>query len=166
MGIEHIPLFKRLEPYFVAAQEESDKSPCVRRRYGAILAYPKDNEILWFEAGHNERVSTCCNGGCARDRVSTRHGGNVEIGGEIHAETSLLINRIRKGNSGYFILVGFDDKGKELYGPNVYPCHSCAMAIKFAGYSHIFIRQSDRSIYTVSLNEIMEHRIAEWETIE
>lgn len=164
-----IPFHKHLEPYFKIAEEQAHKSPCVRRQYGAVLAYPTfilDNtHTRIFESSFNERVSPCCNEFCVRDRVDTRHGGSVEIGGEIHAETSLLIKTLQLDVTGYFILVGFE-KGKELYGTNVYPCHSCAMAIKYAGYKHIYIRESKDNIKSVSIASIIEYRMNEWTPVD
>jgi len=157
-----IPVVKRLEPYFKIAEDEANKSLCIRRQYGAVVITenPDDN---WFDAAHNKRISTCCGGNtCARDRINTRHGGNVEVGGEIHAETAVLIDTALKG---FFILVGFE-KGHELLGPDVYPCHSCAMAIKFAGYKHIYIRDKNKLIVPVSVSQIIEYRIQQWEPID
>lgn len=159
-----IPLIKRLEPYFKIAEDEAHKSPCTRRQYGAVIA-SITSDISW-QLSHNIRVSPCCDGNlCARDRVNTRHGGSVEIGGEIHAETSLLVKTGMNTWLGNFILVGFE-KGKELLGDTVYPCHSCAMAIKFAGYKHIYIRNKNKVITPVSINEIINYRIAEWEPVD
>ena len=168
--ITHIPFLKNIEPYFNIAALEAKKSPCVRRQYGALIAYrmeyPDHKDIYLFDSSHNKRISTCCEGKlCARDRYQTKHGGNVEIGGEIHAVTSLMISRKSEGNSGYFILVGFEGD-KELYGPDVYPCHSCAMAIKYGGFNHIFIHSGPDTIQIVSINEVMEYRINQWEPVE
>lgn len=160
-----IPLVKRLEPYFTIAEIEAHKSPCVRRQYGAVIAEPNaDFDTTFYYSSFNKRVSPCCdNNLCARDRVDTRHGGSTEIGGEIHAETSLLI--LRGMNRGYFILVGFE-KGEQLLGNNVLPCHACAMALKFAGYRYIYIRNEDKQIVPISIKEIMDIRIAEWEPVD
>jgi deoxycytidylate deaminase len=155
-----IPTGKRLEPYFKIAEFEAHKSPCTRRQYGALITIPSTTDIL-YDVSFNKRISPCCNGGCVRDRVNTRHGGSVEIGGEIHAETSLLIETSHKGE-GYFILVGFEN-GHQLTNSNVYPCHSCAMALKFAGYNHIYIRDKNMTIIPVSVSDIIEYRMGEWE---
>lgn len=160
-----IPVAKRLEPYFKIAALESQKSPCIRRKYGAVIAYSDSTEV--FIASHNIRMSPCCNENeCVRNRVDTRHGGSVEVGGEIHAETSLLIKAsLTDVTKSFFILVGYE-KDIELYGTVVYPCHSCAMAIKFAGYKHIYIRNKNKQIIPVSIAEIIEYRIGEWESVD
>lgn len=160
-------IVKQLEPYFKIAEREANKSPCTRRQYGSVIAYRINGTFtIFYDKGYNARVSACCDGNiCARDVIKTRHGGSVEIGAEIHSEVAALISSGKATPNSFFILVGFE-KNTELYGTNVYPCHSCAVAIKFAGYSHIFIKDKNKQIIQVPINEIINYRISEWGTIE
>lgn len=156
-----IPVSKHLEPYFELARIEAAKSPCIRRQYGAVLA--SKGNIIEYEGAYNKRVSPCCNGNiCARDRYQTRHGGSVEIGGEVHAETALMIDSHKGPLDRYMVLVGYE-KGKELLGKNVYPCHSCAISVKYAGYKHIFIHNKQGVISPIAIDEVITSRIEEWE---
>lgn len=162
-----IPLTKQLEPYFKIAEKEAHKSPCTRRQYGTVIAHRIEGAFtVFYDSGHNERISTCCNGNvCARDVVNTRHGGSVEIGAEIHSEVAAIVRGGKALESSYLILVGFEN-GKELLDTNVYPCHSCAIVIKFAGYKHIYIRNAKNEIVSVSINSVISYRIAEWQTVD
>lgn len=151
-----------LTPYFKVAESWAKTSPCTRRQYGALIAY---DDSITYQAGTNSRVGKCCGDICARDRLNTRHGQRVEVGGEIHAETACLITNGKKkvGVNSYFLLVGFAGH-KELYDRDVWPCHSCAMQIKYAGWNYIHIRDKEKNIYAISLAHIIEEREAEWET--
>lgn len=158
-----IPI-KKLEPYFKIAAEEARKSECIRRQYAACIVY--EDSFEWVVAS-NSRVSRCCNGNiCARNRVGVDNGERVEVGAEIHAETAAIIlsGGLKKKNS-HFILVGFYHGKEELYGSNVYPCHTCALNIKFAGYSTIFIKESEDNIIPININKIIEYREEAWEPL-
>ncbi len=158
--MQAIPLNKRLEPYFKIAAEVAKESECVRRQYGSVIVL-NDTSIYHLTAC-NQRITRCCNGVCARDRFQTKHGQRVEVGAEIHSETAALIKKSIPTKDTHFILVGFEN-GHELLGNSVYPCHSCAMALKFAGYDYIYIKSKDKEIVPVSVSEILEYREEEWE---
>lgn len=151
---------KLLEPYFLIAENAAYESPCQRRQYAALIAYggPKADPLFVVET--NNKQSRCCDGFCARDTFSVNNGERVEVGAEVHAETAALIKQPKKG--WVFILVGQTTKGKALYGTSVYPCHTCALNIKFAGYKNIFIKTAADRIEAVSIEEIIEHREREW----
>jgi dCMP deaminase len=152
-----------LRPYFRVAEEHQEHSPCIRRKYAALIGYSdiKDNPLWVVET--NSRQSRCCNGTCVRSDRGFLNGERVEMGAEIHAETAALIAARNKGD--VFILTGRSQSGP-LYGPNVYPCHGCALAIRFAGYKHIHIKTDKDTIQAVSIAEIIEYREQEWEANE
>ena len=159
-----IPLIRLLEPYFKIAEQEAKKSPCLRRKYGAVIAY-EGNDIA-HEVAHNIRIGKCCEDNiCARDRFKIRHGGNIEIGGELHAEIAVLIrNGYRTADNVHFLLAGFDRHGIALYDHQLYPCHACALAIKYAGWKHIYLRHESGEIFPKSIAEIIIEREEEWES--
>jgi dCMP deaminase len=152
-----------LEPYFKIGEEIAKTSPCLRRQYGAVVVH--GGPVIHFEAATNTRMGKCCAGySCARTELQISHGQRVEVGGEIHAETAALIKSgIRPASNVHFVLVGFTTGGKQLFGRDVWPCHSCAMALKFAGYKHIYIKDLNGDIYPESVAYIIEERELEWE---
>jgi deoxycytidylate deaminase len=162
MGKEVVPI-DWLLPYFKIAAKTAEESPCVRRKYGAVVAYAGSD--IRFIPATNARVAKCCDGACMRTRLSLMNGERTEVGAEVHAEIAALIRAGEYEDGAYFILVGFDNRGKELYGKNVYPCHACALAIKFAGYDHVYIRTSATEIRAVSTSKILQDRETEWEPV-
>lgn len=158
---------RNLRPYFQIAVDESNKSPCSRRRYGCVITW-ESTSFDNFVVGANYRMTDCCNGvACARTRFDTVHGARVEIGAEIHAETAALIrwgSLPEDDSNPVVILVGFAGE-KELRGSDVYPCHVCAVNLKFAGFKYIYIKDDDDTIIPVSISAIIERRELEWEPV-
>jgi deoxycytidylate deaminase len=157
-----IPIDK-LVPYFKIAEGIAKQSECIRRKYGVVVAY--EGPDIRYQSGYNQREAQCCNGNiCIRDRMRVMNGERTEVGAEVHAEITALINAGPKDEDSYFILVGYDKHGNELFGKSVYPCHACALALKFAGYKNIYIRTEPDEIHPVSVARILEEREEEWST--
>jgi len=164
-NIEVVIPTKHIIPYNEIALETAKKSPCMRRKYGAVIASLSND--IFYTAAANYGVSTCCQGNiCARDRFEIPHGQRVEVGGEIHAEQSAFIRWTgydQRDTRWIFTLAGWKD-GKELYGKDCYPCHICALMIKHAGFRHIYIKDENREITPVAINTVIEYRELQWET--
>ncbi len=158
--VERVVPIDWLEPYFKLAEETAKRSECVRRKYGAVVGFAGPE--IRYAYGYNKRISKCCSGKiCAREHHGLYNGERVEIGAEIHAETAALINAGPYQDGSHFVLVGFLHD-VELFGPSVYPCHTCALNLKFAGYKHIYIREARDRIVPVSISDIIEQREEEW----
>ena len=165
--MQNIP--EKLEPYFKIALKETDKSPCVRRKYAAMIVYNWYADIGEGEASEsnpwhiaaNVRVTDQCKDGCIRDRVPTSHAQNIERGAEIHAEQAVLIKAGIHRLHSYFLLVGKDKNGKELLGNDCLPCHTCAVMLKWAGYIYLYIKNNEGEIRPISITDIIEYREAE-----
>jgi deoxycytidylate deaminase len=146
---------------------EAKQSPCVRRKYGAVIFSPvtfveKESQkvlsesIYKLKAAYNERVTKACNDGCLRDCLGIAHAENTDIGGEIHAEQAVLIKSGIKQDGQFFLLVG-TKKGKLLIEADAYPCYSCARMIKFAGFDYVYIPRAGGEICPVSTECILEY---------
>lgn len=159
--MQTLPLNIRLEPYFKIAEKTAKLSPCSRRQYGSVIAYAGIG--VEHVSACNARVSRCCDGKCARDTFNTQHGQRTEVGAEIHSETAALIESRFSAQSSHFILVGYEHD-RELLGTSVYPCYGCAKALKYAGYTYIYIRNISGDITPISVSEILQYREREWET--
>lgn len=144
----------RLEPYYKIALSTAKESPCVRRKYGAVIVYSDD---IKYVAAANLRVTKCCDAACIRDRYGVVHGSRTELGAEVHAEQAALIDAPAKGTA--FVLAGIRD-GKELTGVNVYPCLVCARMVKYAGYNYVYM-MTDGELTPVSIFDIIDYRESE-----
>jgi len=158
---QRVARIKQIEPYFKIADEEALKSPCTRRRYGAVIV--DIGPYIYHTPAHNARVATCCNNTCIRDTMNFENGGNVEYGAEVHAETAALIDHGRReGTDRVMVLVGY--KGAhELLSRDVWPCRVCALNLRYAGFKYIYTRDNKGEIVPTSIAEVIEYREAEWE---
>lgn len=129
-------------------------SECVRRKYGAIIIDDFGNSVA---LGTNRRFGKYCSSTlCIRDYCKVPHGERVELGGEIHAEQAALVDWIKNPLQIYHILVtGWNHDGKLLDGIENYPCHVCAMMIKYAGFPTVWFPFGNE-ILPVSIDEILE----------
>lgn len=154
------PIWELLMDAQAVATREAHKSPCVRRKYGAILfgqTYIVDmGDMPWnhMEA-HNNRVSRCCNHGCIRDLMSVRHGHNTDLGAEVHAEQSLLVREGTKGWSN-FLIVGFDKHDKPFYDRECWPCYSCARIVKEKGIKTVWVPLKENGFKNYLIEDILE----------
>lgn len=150
---------ERAEVWMKLAEEVAQESPCIRRQYGAVIS----DDSGYVVQGFNARMSNCCKGKvCIRDRYGTLNGERAELGAEIHAEQAVLIKYDYNSPLPVrFYLAGFAH-GEQLLDENVYPCHSCALMIKYAGFRTVVIRSSSGLIVPVSIAQIIESRENAW----
>lgn len=142
------------------AEKTAASSPCIRRIYGAVI----DDGNTYY-AAYNARVGKCCSDDlCIRDRRKNFHGERVEQGGEIHAEQAVLLGwKFPVTGVTHFYLAGFDKHGNHLYGKNAWPCHACALMIKFAGFKSVIIRLENGDLEPVNISRIIEEQESEWD---
>ena len=146
-----IPI-KRIEPYYKIALKAAKDSPCVRRKYGAVIGYT-DTIII----GVNLRVTKACDNGCIRNRAGVTHGDRSDLGAEVHAEQVALIESQGKGL--IFVIAGLDSDGKELTGVQAYPCLTCARMIKYAGYRWVHVKEKrSEQLVAVHIEDIIQYR--------
>ncbi|SRR5260221_10334465 len=146
------------------AEIEAQESPCVRRKYGAILfnnyidydyVIDEGQSLVSCISAHNNRVSRCCDHGCIRDLMSIQHGHNTDLGAEVHAEQSLLV-KTRGSDWQHFLIVGFDSKGKPFYDKQCWPCYSCARIVKEAKIKGVWIPLKNEGFKFYLMDEILE----------
>jgi deoxycytidylate deaminase len=136
------------------ARDVALQSQCVRRKYGCVITNGIDTV-----ATNNQRVSNCCNDGCVRDLLRVEHGGRTDVGAEIHAEQAALIrwNHVVDKNTQVLIQGFYKAEKTPSFDDALYPCHTCAMMLKFAGFRNVVISRANGELYGVSLSTILEY---------
>lgn len=149
------------EVHLNITREIAKQSPCVRRQYGCLITNGDFTTVTC-----NQRVSSCCKNGCVRDHLALNHGQSVDLGAEIHAEQAALIKwnlpidkHTKILNQGYY-----SSTGELMHDEALYPCHVCALMIKYAGFKFVYITDSLGRIYSVSIDEIISYREGVWES--
>jgi len=142
------------EYYLEIAKAVALRSPCLRRKYGAIVV--KNDAIV--STGYNgpARGSTNCEeAGCVKDVLNLPHYSGYDYCPAVHAEENAIINAARNGNSvlgGTLYLFGIDTKtGKPVAGV---PCPRCKRVLINAGI---------KEVVTINENsELVRYNVEEW----
>lgn len=131
------------------------ESPCVRRRYGCLITNGKDTIVT-----ANLRISKCCNNQCVRQTADLAHGQSVDYGAEIHCEQAALIKWNHPIDKHTVMLIqGYrGDMDKLFCDEDLYPCHVCALMIKYAGFKSITITDKASVLYTIPIDEVIAYR--------
>lgn len=155
LKVEGMIKIQRIEPYYKIALKVAQESPCVRRKYGAVIAYADSPVVV---SATNARVTRCCDGVCIRNRAGVVNGSHTELGAEVHAEQAALIDAPKKGLA--FVLAGYKSVGYELVelkGIEVFPCLVCARMIKYAGYRYVYMR-GETDLIPYHIEDIIAYR--------
>ena len=134
------------EYYYNIAKTVSDRSTCLRRKYGAIIV--KDDCIVasGYNGSYRGFINCSDKGVCRREELKIPHGERYELCESVHAEMNAVINAARQGVSvlnGILYLYGYDYKEeKEL---SAKPCMMCNRVIRNAGIKEIRYKSSKDS---------------------
>ena len=140
--------------YLDIALSVAKRSPCKRRKYGAIIVV--GDAIV--STGYNgpARGSTNCEIGCIKDLLNLPHLQAYEFCPAVHAEENAIINAARNGaavKGGVLYISGYDVKTGEIVKAE--PCERCKRAIINAGIEKIVIKTSD-SYEEIKVKELVE----------
>jgi len=127
-----------VEYYLGIASAVARKSPCVRRKYGAVIVV--DDAVV--STGYNgpARGSTNCEEGCVKDILNEPHGTGYEFCPAVHAEENTITNAARHGSSvknGTLYISGYDVKSGEKV--EAVPCKRCRRILINAGIKKVVI---------------------------
>mgnify|MGYP000061758210 CR=1 FL=1 len=140
--------------YLNIAKEVSKRSPCLRRKVGAIIV--KNDVIL--STGYNgpPRGSVNCDEvGCIKEMLKAPHGSAYELCPAVHAEENAIINAARQGVSilgGTLYLAGEYLVETDLEPATV--CERCKRAIINAGIVRVVTLMKD--------GRIKEFNVKDW----
>lgn len=155
------------EYYLEIARAVAFRSPCLRRRFGAIIV--KEDTIV--STGYNgpaRGVINCLEVGCIKEELNLPHYSAYEFCPATHAEENAIINAARHGASVlggilYLYGVGPDERPAEAR-----PCERCRRVIINAGIERVVIRGEDGSVFKIDVQdwvredtELYKKRLAE-----
>ena len=131
--------------YLGIAKEVSKRSPCLRRKFGAVIVV--DDAIV--STGYNgpaRGVINCDEVGCAKDLKGVPHYEGYGVCPAVHAEENAVINAARNG-------VRIKDGDLYIYGetPNgeptpSHPCDRCRRVLINAGISDVITMDTEGDV--------------------
>lgn len=143
--------------YLDIAQTVTERSTCLRRRFGAIIV--KNDEIIatGYNGAPRGRANCSDIGGCMREKLNIPRGQRYELCRSVHAEANAIISAPRTSMMGSTLyLVGIDGKTGELDG-TVEPCSMCKRLIINAGIERVIVRNSAAEYTIFEVNDWVEH---------
>ena len=143
--------------YLDIAQTVSERSTCLRKRYGAIIV---KNDVI-ISTGYNgaPRGRKNCSdiGTCYREQLGIPRGERYELCRSVHSEANAIIAASREnmlGSSLYMCCT--DPKTSEIIsGTN--SCMMCKKLIINAGISKVFIRDTKNTYREITVDEWIEN---------
>ena len=134
--------------YLDIAQTVSERSTCLRKRYGAIIV--KNDSII--STGYNgaPRGRANCNelGFCLREKLQILRGERYELCRSVHSEANAIIAASRENMLGSTLYMCCTDPRDGHVIGGVTSCMMCKRMIINAGISTVVIRETE-SDYTV-----------------
>ena len=134
--------------YLDIAESVSERSTCLRKRYGAIIV---KNDVI-VSTGYNgaPRGRKNCSdiGSCMRDTLNIPRGERYELCRSIHAEANAIIAAAREQMIGADLYMACTDPADGSIVPNTCSCMMCKRQVINAGIARVIVRE-DKENYTV-----------------
>jgi len=140
------------EYYLEIAKAVAQRSPCIRRKYGAVIV--KNDAIV--STGYNgpaRGVINCFEVGCIKDLQNLPHGMAYEDCPGVHAEENAVVNAARNGSNvlgGILYIAGIDREGKLVEAT---PCLRCRRILINAGIERVVIKKEDGGIRYIKVQD-------------
>lgn len=137
--------------YLDIAQTVSERSTCLRKRYGAIIV--KNDSIIstGYNGAPRGRVNCSDLGSCFRDSLNIPRGERYELCRSVHAEANAIISAARENMLGADLyMVCTDPKSGDIISGTC-SCMMCKRLVINAGISRLIVRETDRdfTVYNV-----------------
>ena len=141
----------KINYYLDIAETVSERSTCLRKRYGAIIV---KNDVI-VSTGYNgaPRGRKNCSdiGSCMRDTLNIPRGERYELCRSIHAEANAIIAAAREQMIGADLYMACTDPADGSIVPNTCSCMMCKRQVINAGIARVIVRENknDYTIYDV-----------------
>jgi len=143
----------KINYYLDIALAVSERSTCLRRKFGAIIVNNDEIISTGFTGAPRGRENCCDRDICVRDRMNIPKGQRYEVCRSVHAEANCIISAARRemlGSTMYLTCV--DARTGDIDG-DVEPCSMCKRLIINAGISTVIIRAENDEYKSVSVEK-------------
>ena len=139
--------------YLGIADAVSERSTCMRRRYGAIIVRSDEIISTGYNGAPRGRKNCSDLGFCAREALKIPSGERYELCRSVHAEANAIISASRRDMIGAVLyLVGRDAKTGELLHDTT-SCSMCRRMIINAGITKIVARIGEADFTVTDVGE-------------
>ena len=153
-GLERV---KKENYYLDIAQTVTERSTCLRRKYGAIIVRSDEIVATGYNGAPRGRVNCCELGRCVREELAIPRGERYELCRSVHAEANAIISAARSECIGATMyLVGIDAKTGALLS-DATSCSMCRRTIINAGIEKIVIRRTPTEFDVIPVQEWIDN---------
>ena len=139
--------------YLDIAETVSERSTCLRKRYGAIIA--KNDVIISTGYNGSPRGRKNCSdiGKCYREKLGIPRGERYELCRSVHSEANAIISASRENMLGSSLYMCCTDPVTGEVVPGTNSCMMCKKLIINAGIAKIYIRDSAEDFREIDVTE-------------
>ena len=147
----------KINYYLDLAEMVSQRSTCLRRRYGAVIVNNDEVVSTGYNGAPRGRKNCTEVGWCIREKLKIPRGERYEICRSVHAEANAIISAARDRMLGASLyLTGVDAQTGE-YVANSSSCSMCKRIIINAGISTVIIRDTKDSYPIIPVSDWIEN---------
>ena len=143
--------------YLDIAETVSERSTCLRKRYGAIIV---KNDVI-VSTGYNgaPRGRRNCSdiGFCMRENLGIPRGERYELCRSVHSEANAIIAASREQMLGSTLYMACVDPKTGEVVPGTSSCMMCKRQIINAGIARVVIRDTKTDFRVIDVNEWIEN---------
>ena len=143
----------KINYYLGLAEMVSQRSTCLRRRYGAVIVNNDEVVSTGYNGAPRGRKNCTEVGWCIREKLKIPRGERYEICRSVHAEANAIISAARDRMLGASLyLTGVDAQTGE-YVANSSSCSMCKRQVINAGITKVYVRDDKDNYRVVDVNE-------------
>ena len=143
----------KINYYLDLAEMVSQRSTCLRRRYGAVIVNNDEVVSTGYNGAPRGRKNCTEVGWFIREKLKIPRGERYEICRSVHAEANAIISAARDRMLGASLyLTGVDAQTGE-YVANSSSCSMCKRQVINAGITKVYVRDDKDNYRVVDVNE-------------
>ena len=143
--------------YLDIAQTVSERSTCLRRRYGAVIVKNDTIVSTGYNGAPRGRRNCCDCGYCQREADNIPHGERYETCRSVHAEQNAIISASKTEMLGATLYLCCTNPDTGDVVPNTDCCMMCQRVILNANIGNVVIRDSRTQYRTIPVTEWMNN---------
>ena len=143
--------------YLDLAEVVSQRSTCLRRRYGAVIV--KNDEVIstGYVGAPRGRKNCSDIGECVRQKLQSPRGERYELCRSVHAEVNAIISASRDKMIGASLYLTGLEVADSSYIKNASSCSMCKRTIINAGIETVYIREDKDHFKVIPVSEWIEN---------
>jgi len=147
----------KINYYLDIAQTVSERSTCLRKRYGSIIV--KNDTIIstGYNGAPRGRKNCTDIGTCTRERLGIPRGERYELCRSIHSEANAIIAASRENMLGATLYMCCTDPHDGSIIGGINSCMMCKRFIINAGISTVIIRETRFDYTIIDVNDWIEN---------